>query len=93
LEGALVSVLHSAVSRKSKDDTIDRLLEDIEEIKLKIQAAESHFSEITDGDLIEANIYEIKSLNSRYRYLLREAKRVGATKDLSEVIKASEIRW
>lgn len=93
MEGAIVSVFHSAVSRKSKDDTNDQLLNDIENIKLQIQAAESHFSEITDGDLIEANVYELKSLNARYRFLLKEAKRIGVTSNLKKVIQAADINY
>lgn len=91
MEGVIVNVFQAAVGRKAKENTCDRLLEDIETIKYRIEAVQSHFDEVTDNDLIEANIYELKSLNSRYRYLLREAKRVGAIKDKMSVLEQVNI--
>lgn len=91
VEGVIVNVFQAAINRKSKENTCDRLLEDIDLIKDRIEAVQSHFEELTDSDLIEANIYEMKSLNARYRYLLREAKRTGAFKDKQAVIEAVNI--
>ena len=43
----------------------------------RICAVETELSLETDEDLIDAGIYEIKSLNCRYTYYLKKAKKLG----------------
>lgn len=90
MEGAILSLLHSQTLKKCKNESNEQLIEEIENVKSKLKFAEDHFSQITDDDLIEATAYEIKSLNAKYRYLLKEAKRSGATKNISAVIKEAD---
>ncbi|MCD8006879.1 MAG: YaaL family protein [Oscillospiraceae bacterium] len=47
---------------------------DIKEISEAMKTAESCFNETTDGDLLDALIYDRAALESRYNYLLRELK-------------------
>lgn len=48
--------------------------DEIVSVRRKIDAANSRFDQESDGDLIEASIYEIQALTMRYRYLLRMLK-------------------
>ncbi|MCD7847789.1 MAG: DUF2508 family protein [Oscillospiraceae bacterium] len=47
---------------------------DIKEISLAMKTAESCFNEVSDGDLLDALIYDRAALESRYNYLIRELK-------------------
>ena len=58
-----------AVSEEKK-----QLLSDIEEALSDLRYARNCFSAATDPEIIEACIYEIKSAESRYNFLIRKAK-------------------
>lgn len=57
----------------------NQLLEDIREVCLRLENANTRFKMEQDSDLIEATIYEMESLRARYRYLLRMARNQGLT--------------
>lgn len=93
MEGAIVGVFESALSKKDKvnangnnKSSNNDILEELENVKMRLIAAESHFENQSDPDLIEASIYEIKSLTARYRYLMREAKRCGVTGSINDAL-------
>lgn len=56
------------------------VLEAISAVLDRLTAAENALGFETDEDLIEAGIYEIKALNCRYSYFLKQAKRLGISK-------------
>ncbi len=60
-------------------ETLERreLLEDIEETLSELRYARSCFENARDPEVIEACVYEIKSAETRYSFLLRKAKRLG----------------
>lgn len=51
----------------------------IREVCTQIDRVQDRFGQETDPDLIEGCIYELESLRSQYRYLLKSAKRQGIT--------------
>ena len=53
------------------------VLAGIEDVKSRICTAMDAFNNITDDALIDSCIYEIISLNERYRYFLKLAKEGG----------------
>ena len=57
----------------------NQLLEDIRDICIQLENANTRFKMERDSDLIEATIYEMESLRARYRYLLRMARAQGLT--------------
>ncbi len=60
---------------QSKDmNSNERLIEDIREVARQLEIAKARFEFESDGDLIDATIYEMESLNARYRYLIKLAK-------------------
>ncbi|MDO4832189.1 MAG: DUF2508 family protein [Clostridia bacterium] len=61
------------VTKKDLDDET-RLLSDIRDLELQLRAANLRFQSAEDSDLVEASIYEIKSLDAKYRYLIKLAK-------------------
>lgn len=50
------------------------LLEDIIKTKSALDAAYSNFSNVVDPDLIDCYIYEMNSVQKRYKFLLERAK-------------------
>ena len=53
----------------------------INDVRARLIAARDAFNNITDDALIDSCIYEIISLNKRYRYFLRLAKEGGIRAD------------
>lgn len=51
-----------------------KVASEIDEVRLKIKNAEHLFKNTTNKNLISAYIYEIKSLEAKYSYLLEKAK-------------------
>jgi hypothetical protein len=86
MEGAIVGSFGTALNKKVKADANNKLLEEIETVKIRIDTVASHFESEIDPDLVEANIYEMKSLSARYRYLFREARRAGITNNRNHIL-------
>lgn len=53
------------------------IMSEISTILNRLETVEAALSFETDEDLIDAGIYEIKSLNCRYTYYLKQAKKLG----------------
>lgn len=47
---------------------------ELEKLKIELDSVYSVFENVTDPDLIDSSIYQLNSLQQRYRYLLRELK-------------------
>lgn len=60
-------------SRK-KPPKENSLLKEINETKMALEAAYSHFEYVVDPDLIDSCIYEMNAIQNRYKYLLKQAK-------------------
>ncbi len=52
-------------------------IEAIRQVCRQMELVENRFAQETDRDLIEGCIYEMQSLQARYRYLLRQAREQG----------------
>jgi hypothetical protein len=59
-----------------KKDELTNLYEELSDTKLLLSRAYTVFNYSTDKELIEASIYEISSLQSKYSYLLRAIKEI-----------------
>jgi len=55
------------------------LLSELERALVSLRAARTAFSEARDPDLIEALIFEMKTAEARYCFLLKKAKENGLT--------------
>ena len=55
----------------------DEITNEIANILDRLGVVEAALSLETDEDLIDAGIYEMKSLNCRYTYFLKQAKKLG----------------
>ena len=61
--------------RKKNEKSDDQLLlEELRSLHQDLDRAYTCFELLSDGDLVEATIYEIESLKARYRHLLCLAK-------------------
>lgn len=81
-----LSILDKIRKNESNSDD-EQLLEDIRTICKKMDAAYTRFEFEKDEDLVEAAIYEIEALKSRYRYLLKIAKQ----RELQGVVRPADL--
>lgn len=60
---------------KSEVDALDAdVISELKRVKTELDNAYTEFQYQTDGDLLEACIYEIQALRAKYAYLLKIAK-------------------
>ncbi len=66
---------------KRNKDAAERknIMQQLDSISSRLAAAQNEFNSTSEPELIEASVYEINSLNSRYAYLLRRAKELNIT--------------
>ena len=50
------------------------LINEINKTKLDLETAYSNFQNVVDPDLIDSCIYQLNSIQNRYKFLLRQAK-------------------
>lgn len=67
-----------AVKRKKDQTRRQTLLLELKETRAALERAYSGFNFAEDSDLISAYIYEIKSQQARYSFLLRQIKSLEA---------------
>lgn len=77
MEGIITGVFHNVFKQKAIDKSGNELLCEIEAVKQGLSSVTSRFEFQSDPDLVESCIYEMQALTARYRYLLREARRLG----------------
>lgn len=53
------------------------LLDQIEQVRAHLEQMQNTFDTLTDHDLIESCIYQMESLEVRYNYLLKQARKQG----------------
>ncbi|MDR1464031.1 MAG: YaaL family protein [Oscillospiraceae bacterium] len=70
-----------------------RLIEDIRGCCRQMDQCAALFEMETDEDLLEASIYQMKALKSRYRYLLRLARERRVETSALPVWEEEEERW
>lgn len=76
----LLSRLSSCFEQKKESPASaekKQLLEDIEQALDDLRYARECFADARDPEIIEACIFEIKSAEARYSFLLRKAKRMA----------------
>ena len=60
--------------KQSKVSNKSLLLDEINKTKMEMEAAYSHFENVVDPDLIDSCIYELNAVQTRYKFLLKQAK-------------------
>ena len=67
---------------KYKDDP-SALMQEIRDVKKAMEAAYINFENLTEPELVDSCIYELKSIQMRYQYLLNLAKLRNVRADIS----------
>ncbi len=62
---------------KKKDLRSDELLLEIAKTQRDLDSAYQNFENVIDPDLIDSCIYEVNAIQHRYKFLLREAKKLN----------------
>ncbi len=60
----------------------DKILLELEEVKNQLEHAQLLFNSQTNLDLIDSCIYQIDSLEAKYNYLIKEARKKGIKNDI-----------
>ena len=66
--------------RKKQPSAMDLLKAELNMTKAELDAAYSHFENVVDPDLISSSIYQINSIQERYKYLMKLIKAAQAEK-------------
>lgn len=75
--GRLPLVFREKMTRTAKkQEENDSVLREIRAVSEKIRCAQSRFNLVCEDDLVESCIYELESLNARYRFLLQKARQM-----------------
>jgi len=74
-----METIRDILLKPKKQDT--PLLDEIRSTVAMINAMHQWFNTESDADLIEACVFQLESLEARYRYLLRLAKDRGLCRD------------
>lgn len=61
---------------KTKSDQED-LIVSIEKVKKALNCAYANFEFVTEPELVDSYIYEVKAMQLKYEYLLQQAKALG----------------
>ena len=67
--------------KEAVDEEKEYIINQLEKIKEKIKGAKMSFEFAEDDNLIESLIYEIMSLESKYRYFIKLAKEKEISSD------------
>ncbi|MDO4811193.1 MAG: DUF2508 family protein [Eubacteriales bacterium] len=59
--------------------TVDELKEELQMTAQALRTAYDKFNFVTEPELVEAAIFEIRSLNARYTYLIRRVKELDGS--------------
>lgn len=72
-------MVNSEKNHEFQYDEKSVIIENITEIKKRLDILNQNFQMETDEYLIDSLIYEIQAMNKRYQYFLKAAKRKGFT--------------
>lgn len=61
-------------TKQETDLRRQQLLDDLRKTKYALDCAYSNFENVVDPDLIDCSIYELKAVQMRYRFLLKQAE-------------------
>lgn len=67
---------------KESDPRRQQLMEDIRKTKYALDCAYSNFENVVDPDLVDCSIYELKAVQMRYRFLLKQAELLDSVTSL-----------
>ncbi len=68
------------MKNKKKNDILKKqrlLMDDIKKTRLAFETAYSNFQYVSDPDLIDCYIYEMNSVDLRYKYLLNQMRNLN----------------
>ena len=54
----------------------ENLITEIDDLKQALETANSNFENVCDPDLIDSYIYEMNAISVRYRYLLKQMRKL-----------------
>ena len=71
----------------------EELMQSLREAQRSLDHAYLAFDDITDSELVESCIFEIRSLQSRINYLLRQMKQLEGSQTALSAAKEERRRW
>lgn len=84
-----VDLLHEPVAR---DPRLQELFTELSDTRFALAQAYVRFNNTTEPELVDACIYELNALQSRYGYLLRRVKERGGVA-AAKIYTEGEVKW
>lgn len=69
-----------ALARQEEEER-RQLMEGMKQTRNQLNFAYAQFNAYSDPDLVDACVYEINALQSRYSYFVRQVKQLGAARE------------
>ena len=66
---------------QARDEERQALMEGMAQTRSQLSCAYAQFNTYSDPDLVDACVYEINALQSRYSYYVRQVKQLEARED------------
>lgn len=66
---------------RAADEELRQLMEGMAQTRSQLSCAYAQFNAYSDPDLVDACVYEINALQSRYSYYVRQVKRLDAARE------------
>ncbi len=63
------------------DEELKAMMEGMAQTRSQLNCAYAQFNTYSDPDLVDACVYEINALQSRYSYYVRQVKRLDAARE------------
>ena len=73
----LLRAVRKAKELPKENQSEKELLAQLDDVQLRLKSAQCRFDNALDEELVDAAVYELDALESRYAYLLRRAKQLG----------------
>ena len=74
-------------------DELERLIEQLREVRRQLDGVDSYFAMENDEDLLDAAIYHREALEARHRHLLRLARERNAAAAQPLILEDNRERW
>jgi len=72
-------MLNLLVRKKAPHNNVEKenIVNSVNRAKIELDIAYKNFDDVSDVDLVDCYIYEVQSIQKKYEYLLKQAKKLN----------------
>ncbi|HBY20393.1 MAG: hypothetical protein A2Y24_06570 [Clostridiales bacterium GWE2_32_10] len=74
-----MNMLNLLVRKKAPHNNVEKenIVNSVNRAKIELDIAYKNFDDVSDVDLVDCYIYEVQSIQKKYEYLLKQAKKLN----------------